>query len=189
MREIKIGDIVYVPEPIHGSGGDDWKFSFRGTVTSLYVHEFLDPDNGGTQFADVEDPAGDVFGVELSRLTLVEDVDDEEEETGSFLSEDNGATLHCDSCGAQVRSNEIHRCPPDGVMRRYQIMVEVLYDPVVTNVHQLDLAAIAYQIEYGACYGRINYISDEGLNRQQASALLELQGAGSDFLWDDDDDE
>ena len=188
MREIKVGDTVDVPDPIPGSD-DEWKNSFRGTVTSIYVDGVLDPLDGGPQFADVEDQEEDVFAVELSRLTLGGEADEEEEEVGSFLSEDDGATLHCDSCGAQVRSNEIHRCPPNGVMRRYQIMVEVLYDPVVTNVPQLDLAAIAYQIEYGACYGRINYISDEGLNRQQASALLELQGAGSDFLWDDDDDE
>lgn len=27
-----------------------------------------------------------------------------------FLSEDNGATLHCDMCGDAVRSNEAHTC-------------------------------------------------------------------------------
>jgi len=29
-----------------------------------------------------------------------------------FLAEDNGATLHCDTCGEPVRSNEAHTCPP-----------------------------------------------------------------------------
>lgn len=31
---------------------------------------------------------------------------------GEFLEEDGGATLHCDVCGEQVRSNEKHTCPP-----------------------------------------------------------------------------
>jgi hypothetical protein len=31
---------------------------------------------------------------------------------GEFLDEDGGATLHCDACGEQVRSNEVHTCPP-----------------------------------------------------------------------------
>lgn len=29
---------------------------------------------------------------------------------GEFLDEDNGATLYCDTCQQQVRSNEAHRC-------------------------------------------------------------------------------
>jgi len=29
---------------------------------------------------------------------------------GEFLDEDNGATLYCDTCNQQVRSNEAHRC-------------------------------------------------------------------------------
>lgn len=31
---------------------------------------------------------------------------------GEFLAENSGATLHCDSCGEQVQSNEKHTCPP-----------------------------------------------------------------------------
>jgi plastocyanin len=29
-----------------------------------------------------------------------------------YLNEDDGATLFCDDCGSQVRTNENHNCPP-----------------------------------------------------------------------------
>lgn len=35
----------------------------------------------------------------------------EEEMEGEFLDEDNGATLYCDICHEDVRSNEAHVCP------------------------------------------------------------------------------
>lgn len=40
--------------------------------------------------------------------------------SGEFLSEDNGATLFCDTCKCQVRSNEVHDCPgtPESMLKK-----------------------------------------------------------------------
>jgi hypothetical protein len=39
--------------------------------------------------------------------------DEEGPFTDAFLSEDDGATLYCNHCSEQVRSNEAHTCPSE----------------------------------------------------------------------------
>lgn len=49
---------------------------------------------------------GNAAGMTMPRLPGEKPAEPE----GIFLSEDNGATLYCDACHQQVRSNEAHRC-------------------------------------------------------------------------------
>lgn len=172
---MKIGDSVEVPAPVAGTD-DTWHHAFEGTVRRTWY----DTDSN-TEMLDVVDQDDDVFSVEAYRVTSLEEETDEPVE-GEFLEEDNGATLYCDNCRAQVRSNAVHTCPPALPFRRFQVLVEVIYDPYVVNIPNLDLQGLAYQITHGDCSGSVTQISDEGIDRKQAAALLELQGSDASFL-------
>lgn len=81
-----------------------------------------------------------------------------------FLSEDNGATLHCDECSQQVRSNEAHSCPgaaprPVALSRRDW---EEIYAALLSKQRQ---------VEQGE-YGTDDDEADDGVSVKEWSAHL-----------------
>lgn len=65
---------------------------------------------------------------------------------------------------------------------RHLRMVEVIYDPQMSDVPNMTLQELAYDIIEGNSTGRDIDILTEPLTRSQSAALSELQGSSPQFL-------